>query len=320
VEGRGAQENSSGVMGRRILVTGASGFIGAALTARLRTLGFEVDAVSRRAPDEERAGVRWRVADLGDAAAAATIVREVRPDVIFHLSGYVYGSRALSAVLPSLQSNLQAAVNLMVAALDARCGRLVLAGSMEEPQTGAGEVVPSSPYAAAKWAAGAYARMCHALYQLPVVILRIFMVYGPGQRDLNKLVPYVTLSLLRGETPGLSSGARKVDWVYVDDVVDALVAAGAAVGLEGRTVDVGSGRLVSIRDVVNELVRITGASVTPAFGALPDRAMEVEPVADTAQAFALLGWRARTSLEAGLRSTVDWYAQASMLHRAGRTG
>ena len=156
--------------------------------------------------------------------------------------------------------------------------------------------------------------MCHTLYHLPVVLLRIFMVYGPGQRDLRKLVPYVTLSLLRGEAPKLSSGIRRVDWVYVDDVIEALVAAGQAPDVEGKTIDVGSGRLVGVRDVVTELVRITGASVQPIFGELPDRPMETEPAAEVERTFKELGWRPRTPLEAGLRATVDWYARHSAAH------
>ena len=300
---------------RRILVTGASGFIGAALKTRLLTQGVEIHAVSRRNRESDDEGVRWWTADLADASAAAAVVAGARPDVIFHLSSHVDGSRALGIVLSTFQSNLQAAVNLMVAALETGCERFVLAGSMEEPHAGTTEAVPSSPYAAAKWAASSYARMCHTLYHLPVVLLRIFMVYGPGQRDLRKLVPYVTLSLLRGEAPRLSSGIRRVDWVYVDDVIEALVAAGQAPDVEGKTIDVGSGRLVGVRDVVTELVRITGASVQPIFGVLPDRPMETEPAAEVDRTFPQLGWRPHTSLEAGLRATVDWYAQQPIVRR-----
>ena len=72
-----------------------------------------------------------------------------------------------------------------------------------------------------------------ALHELPVVHLRVFMVYGPGQLDLRKLVPYVTVSLLRGEAPRLTSGARAVDWIYVDDVVDAFLRAAVAPGAGG---------------------------------------------------------------------------------------
>jgi len=96
--------------------------------------------------------------------------------------------------------------------------------------------------------------MFFALYQLPVVILRVFMVYGPGQGDLQKLVPYVITSLLKGETPRFTSGTREVDWIYVEDVVAAFLEAARAPGVEGATLDVGTGKLVTVRQVVERFV------------------------------------------------------------------
>ena len=92
----------------------------------------------------------------------------------------------------------------------------------------------------AKWGQLAYARYFSALHELPMVHLRVSMVYGPGQLDLRKLVPYVTVSLLRGETPQLASGMREVDWVYVEDVVEAFLRAAVAPGADGQSLDIGS--------------------------------------------------------------------------------
>ena len=290
----------------RALVTGASGFIGSALCARLADGGFDVHAVARTVPEAGDRRLRWWAADLTDPSAAAGVVAGARPDIIFHLSGRVDGSRDLAVVLPTLQNNLAAAVHLMVASTETGCERFVLAGSMEEPVAQEVDPLPPSPYAAAKWAASGYARMFHALYRLPVVMLRIFMVYGPGQRDSRKLIPYVIASLLKGEPPKLSSGRRKVDWIYVDDVVEALMASARAPHVEGTTIDVGSGQLASVREIVDALVDITGTDVRPVFDALPDRPLEKEPVADLQQALIRLGWRPRTPLDVGLRATVAW--------------
>jgi nucleoside-diphosphate-sugar epimerase len=152
--------------------------------------------------------------------------------------------------------------------------------------------------------------MFHALYELPVVTLRLFMVYGPAQRDVSKLVPYVTLASLRGEAPKLSSGLREVDWIFVDDVVDAFLAAGCASGLGGQVIDVGSGQLVTIRTLVEQLVRAVDPAIAPVFGALPDRPMEQVRRADAARSRSLLGWSARTPLAEGLAQTVAWYRRA----------
>jgi UDP-glucose 4-epimerase len=288
----------------RALVTGASGFIGGRLCRRLLADGTEVHAVSRRSREDE--AVRWWQCDLVDADSVASMLGRARPDVVYHLAGYVSGSREIDAVLPSLRENLVSAVNVLVAAARAGCS-VVLAGSQEEPEPGAQDPVPPSPYAAAKLAAGSFARMLHALHGLQVVHLRIFMVYGPGQHDRTKLVPYVITSLLQGERPKLSSGARPVDWVYVDDVVDACIAASAKDDLAGASLDVGTGELVTIRAIAERIVETVGAEVEPDFGALPERPLEIVRAADVERTGDLLGWRARTTLADGLRSTVDWY-------------
>jgi nucleoside-diphosphate-sugar epimerase len=292
--------------GRKALVTGASGFIGSRLCQRLVRERAEVHGVSRS--QRTSSVIQWWSADVCDTESLLALVREVKPDFIFHLASHVSGSRGLDAVLPTFRANLLSSVNVLLAAADVDCGRVVLAGSLEEPGSEEGQPVPVSPYAAAKSAAGTYGRMFQNLYDVPVVTLRIFMVYGPGQRDVTKLVPYVITSLLRGEAPALSSGARPVDWIYVDDVVDALIASATADAVLGETVDVGSGVLTPIRAVVEGIVDLIKPSVEPRFGALPDRPNERIRVADVERTQALLGWVPGTPLEQGLSATVDWYA------------
>jgi UDP-glucose 4-epimerase len=291
--------------GEHALVTGASGFIGSRLAARLLEADAKVHAVSRS--ERTSADVRWWAADVCETEAARTLVRSVKPDFIFHLASHVTGSRGLDAVLPTLHANFLSTVNILLAAAEIGCKRVVLAGSLEEPDGEDREPVPVSPYAAAKFAANTYGRMFHSLHGLPVVTLRIFMVYGPAQPDETRLVPYVITSLLRGESPQLSAGTRPVDWVYLDDVVDALFASATTSGVLGKTLDVGSGMLTPVRAVVEEIVRLMRPSADPRFGAVPDRPNERIRVADVERTRALLGWAPRTPLSRGLAATVDWY-------------
>jgi UDP-glucose 4-epimerase len=311
------QDRRDALAGKRLLVTGASGFIGARLCERAEELGAVVHGVSRRSSPDASPALRWEHLDLTDEAAVRALVGRVQPDVVLHLTSEVSGERSADVVLPMLRANLVTAVNVMLACHEAGCRRVVLAGSMEEPDFGDPDAVAQSPYAAAKWAALTYARMFRTLYELSVVHLRIFMVYGPGQRDLRKLVPYVTTSLLRGEAPELMSGEREVDWIYVDDVVDAFLAAAVTPGADSASLDIGSGKLVTVRSVVADLRRLVGGSVEPSFGARRDRKLERVRVADPATAAAVIGWRPRTSLEDGLARTVDFYrAQLGRRSRA----
>jgi UDP-glucose 4-epimerase len=296
-----------GLYGQRVVVTGASGFIGARLCRRALEQGAIVHAVSRQSQTSGPEELRWECADLSDHLATQTLLRRLRPDVVFHLASEVAGSPDRDLVLPMLQGNLISAVNVMLAAGEVECRRLVLAGSMEEPDLGDPNEVARSPYAVAKWAARGYARLFHALYELPVVHLRIFMVYGPGQRDVRKLVPYTTLSLLRGQRPKLTSGARGVDWVYVDDVVDAFIRAAIAPGVDGTSLDIGSGQLVTVRALVARLCDLVDSGVEPVFGAIADRNHAPVRVADPARAASTIGWQAFTPLDRGLERTVDYY-------------
>jgi nucleoside-diphosphate-sugar epimerase len=300
---------ATGFFGQKALVTGASGFVGSHLCRRLREAGAEIHAVSRSARTNETSSVRWWQGDMADIATVRRIVLAAKPDVIFHLSGLVTAASELALVLPTLHSLLVSTVNILTAAKEIDCGRVVLTGSLTEPVPDHNEVIPGSPYAVAKWAGSAYGRMFCQLYGLPVVIVRPFMTYGPGQ-DTGKLIPYVTLSLLRGEMPRLSSGRWEADWIYIDDMISGLIAAARAAGAPGSTIDIGSGTLVSIRSIVQHLVDLTGSQAAPVFGALKDRPLEQVRVADVSRAYNVLGWRPTVPLIQGLQLTVDWYRQS----------
>jgi nucleoside-diphosphate-sugar epimerase len=271
--------------------------------------GAEVHGVSRVDRADTDCCARWHKCRLDDIDEVRALIKTSRPDFVFHLASHVVGSRAVELVLPTFAGNLASTVNLLTVATELGCERIFLTGSLEEPEPGPEPAVPSSPYAAAKFAASAYGRMFHALYDTPVVILRLFMVYGPGQQDLRKLVPYVILSLLKGEKPQFSSGARKADWIFVDDVVAGYLAATAAIGLEGSTVDLGTGRLESVRTVVEELFGLFDPRLVPAFGSIPERALEQTRTADADTSFRRLGWRAQVSLRDGLARTSEWYRE-----------
>lgn len=298
-----------------VLITGATGFIGSRLCGRLTETGAEVHAISRKPPEQKSA--RWWNTDLSDLKAVQATIQAIRPTHIYHLAGLVSGSRALDTMLPALQSNFLTAFNVLLATTEAGSGKIILAGSLEEPDADA--QVPCSPYAAAKGSASAYARTFHALYQTQTVIARIFMTYGPAQSDRTKLIPYVTTSMLKGVSPKLSSGTRLIDFIYVDDVVDGLLACGQSKSAVGCTVDIGSGKLVSIRDLVQKLRAAVPGAPNPLFGAIPDRPLERVAKANVDHADKLIGWRPTFDLSEGLRRTVEWYRADLRLSPSAQT-
>ena len=273
------------------MVTGATGFFGSHFAAVCEE-GAEIFATSRAA--REDVGATFSVAASRSERYLRGSPHADRRQTGYRFPSFGHRNRSFRAGARASDAAraLVSTVNLLTVAAEIGIARVILAGSLQEPKPDHAEPTPSSPYAAAKWASSAYGRMFRRIYGLPVVNLRVFQTYGPGQ-DVQKLIPYVTLALLRQQRPELSNGKWEADWIYIDDVISGLLAAARARDVPERTIDIGSGSLISVREIVMQLVHLTGSLATPIFGAMPDRPLEPVRVADA-------GWRAeRIELETG---------------------
>ena len=300
----GTEAVGGGWRGRRCLVTGAGGFIGTALCARLRSLGTNVFAY--RHQSAATATGTTGACDVTDVAQVQASFAAAQPDCVFHLAAKVTGARSINLVRPTLATNLLGTVNVVLAAADQNSSSVVCLGSLQEPDQEL-PPVPCAPYAAAKFAASSYARMFAEVFSLPVTIARPHMVYGPGQLDFTKLIPYVARQLICGETAELSSGKQAFDWVYVDDVVDALIAVAERPELKGRMIDVGCGMLTTVAEVAAGIGRRLDLVSSIKLGAIADRRLEPTRVADVVTTARLIGWRAKVTVEDGLDQSVEWY-------------
>lgn len=289
---------------RRVLVTGATGFIGAHLCQALVSLGANVSGVSRgiRRP-AFRSDYQLHTADMTDPAAVRQLILRLSPEIIFHLAGVVTGRQELDLVLPATKNNLLTTIHLLLGAVDAGCERIVAVGSSQEPVNG---TLPSSPYAAAKAAASVYCAMFHAIYGLPVVVVRPHVTYGPGQ-DSSKLIPYVITSSLRGEAPRVSTGGVTYDFVFVSDVVFGLLKAAAHEDAVGKSFDLGTGTGTKVQDVVQQVASLVGGGVRPIVGGEKDRIGESHRVADCEPTMRAIGWVPARALTDGLPETIAWY-------------
>ncbi|HWF60698.1 MAG TPA: NAD(P)-dependent oxidoreductase [Nitrospira sp.] len=296
--------------GDRVLVTGASGFLGSHLCRRLIECEVEVHAVSRTLEGAPSENLRWWRVDLEDCAATKNLFENVRPHVVFHLSGQAIGDPDICHVLPTFRSQLLTTVHVLTSSSEIGCRRIILTGSLTEPQAGQVDSPPSSPYAASKWASNAFGRMFHCIYQTPVVIVRPFMVYGPNQNP-TKVIPYAIQSLMRGDQPKLTSGKWRADWIYVDDVIDGFIAAMSIPGVEGSTIDMGTGQLVSVEAMIRQIVEIMGVSIEPQFGALSSRFCEEVRTADIEHTRRVLGWQPKISIYEGIQRTIEWHRSSS---------
>jgi UDP-glucose 4-epimerase len=292
--------------GRSALVTGASGFLGSHLCDALLAIGVRTVGLARTTPTITNALYTHLSVDITDREAVRAAILKTRPDYIYHLAGSASAVEDRALVMAMLHTNLCGTVHVLLAAAETACDRVVLTCSAEEARGPNFEAAVASPYGAAKTAASVYGRLFHRVYGVPVVLVRPILVYGPRQHP-SKLIPYVIRSLLRNDAPLLSRGERLCDFVYVNDVIRGILMAAISPHAVGATIELGVGRAVRIRDVVETLVTLTGASARPSFGAQRERIEDHMGSADAETAHRLLGWHPRWSLEAGLTETIDWY-------------
>jgi nucleoside-diphosphate-sugar epimerase len=294
-----------------VLVTGAAGFIGQRLVGRLVEAGAQVwvGLAPDEAPERVAALPAWveqQIFDLRDAEAVRTAVAEASPRVIFHLAAVGVTNPQIDPTL-ALAVNAGGTVHLLEALREREAARIVMVGTCHEygDRESVEGLDPFSAYAASKVAAWAFGRMYWRMYGLPVVTVRPFQVYGPGQPGCM-LIPAAIDAALAGRDFPMTLGGQTRDFVFVKDVVAGMLAAAEAPGIEGESLDLGTGQACALRDVIALIWELTQAQGQVLHGALPYRPGEVmHSVADADRAARLTGWRAQVGLEEGLRRTVE---------------
>lgn len=306
--------------GSSVLVTGASGFIGSHLTRRLLAEGFPVVATYRN-PEQlyrleavQRRVVLARV-DLLDREAVEALFHAHRFRWVVHCAAH--GVRAeWGSGNEVVDMNVGATVTLATLAAQAEVERFVYIGSGFEYEPRACPIAEDAPlrpvnlYGAAKAAGWVVLDCLQRIHGLPLVTVRPFSVYGPGEHP-RKFVPHVITAALRRESIPLTHGYQVRDYVFVEDVVEAIILAIRQWGGVGRVYNVGAGPqgAMSIRVLAETVVRLCGASENLIrYGEVESKRPEpLVLVADPTRASVELGWRPRVSLDEGLRVTIEWY-------------
>lgn len=289
------------------LVTGAGGFIGSHLIDRLVALGRPVRGFQRR--PAAVSAVEMLSGDLCDAGSVRAAMQGV--DTVYHLGGVASADAVMDAPGGSIAANTLGTLNVLEAARTAGVRRVVVMSSghvfgrpQRLPVAEDHPLNPATPYAASKIAAETLAAGYHRAYGLPVVVLRPFNVYGPRQPD-SAVIPTIVGQALAGGPVRVRNPAPRRDFVFVADLVDALLlAAGADGRAVGRAFVLASGRAVSVADILRRVLALTGNPMEPPQEP-PDDGDRI--LGDAALARALLGWTPRVGLEDGLARTVDWW-------------
>lgn len=302
---------------KRVLITGASGFVGANLCRRAVRDGHEVHLLLRDgfAPwrlVEVMDRVRIHAADLRDAEATARAVAEARPERVFHLAAYgAYSSQ--TDIRRMAETHVVGTANLVEACLAAGVESLVHAGSSSEygftghaPSEGE-RIDPNSPYAVTKAAATHYCRYASRRAKTPITTLRLYSVYGPWEEP-TRLIPTLILKGLAGALPPLVNPDVARDFVHVDDVVEAFVLAAEDPSRAlGAVYNVGTGVQTTIRQAVELARRVFRIAAPPRWGSMENRPWDTGTwVADARLIRERLGWSPRLDLESGFRAMAAW--------------
>ncbi len=298
-------------MSKRILVTGATGFIGQTLVPALLTEGHEVSILIGEAyakVDERplpppltavRPYLQTVYADLRNFRLVVRAVKEARPDVVFHLAAQGVTDPFL-AVDTAVRHNVNGSINLMRACFEKSfaTNRLVMTRTP-------GERSQMNVYAASKAAAWQFARMYAKTQQWPITGAMVFQAYGPGQPGRSLVPAAITAARAEQDFP-MTAGRQQRDWIFVSDVAAGLLKLIEAKISPGTTIDLGSGRLTAVAEVVQLIYRLTGSSGQPKPGLLPTRPGEdVAQVAEVEKTFTLTGWKTAVTLEEGLQKTIS---------------
>jgi nucleoside-diphosphate-sugar epimerase len=305
--------------GDRVLVTGASGFLGSHCLAPLVERGFDVLALYHERSPHDVPGVRWVCGDIMNRAAMRRVLDEHKPKGLLHLAWFVEPGKLISD--PSNLSWASASLDLVRAFREGGGERCTISGSCYEYDWRFGycveDVTPCEPdtlYGAAKDSLRrTFLSYCN-VSGLSGSWGRAFFMYGPRENSA-RLVSSVIISLLRGLPAKSSPGLQVRDYLHVQDVADGMVALFAS---QARgAYNIAANAATTIREIVELLGTITGRSDLLQIGALPARANDAPLVlGDGRRILNESGWRPRLTLQAGLSATVDWWRA----HLNGREG
>ena len=306
------------------LVTGGAGFIGSHLAEELTRRGQKVRVADnlvtgKRANLDHVKGVEFLEGDLADPVVAQRAVEGV--DYVLHQAAIPSVPRSVKDPVTSHRANVDATLNVLVAARDARVKRLVFAGSSSAygntPTLPKREDMPNnplSPYALQKVVGEQYLQMFTRLYGVETVSIRYFNVFGPRQDPASPysgVISVFATALLENRSPMIyGNGEQTRDFTYVANVVDGVLRACEAPAVSGEVINVATGGRVSLNQLFRTMRDLVGGTVEPAYGEVRSGDVK-DSQADISKAHRLLSYQPKVSFEDGLKRTIEWYRAAS---------
>ena len=314
---------------KKVLITGASGFIGSHLTRRMVKANARAAIMVRAASDlwrieDIRDSVAIHFADLRDQAQVENCIKETRPDYVFHLGAYGVDSRQKD-MAKAVSTNVLGTVHLINALIQTGCDKLLNIGSCmeygnkQEKIREDATLHPFNIYGSSKAAATLIAHQLASENNLPLITLRAFGIFGENEGS-HKFFPRIILALLQGREVNLTGCTQFRDYCYVGNLVDAFLLAAQAKSCRNEIFNIGSGTIQPLKYYVEMVYAHLKCTGRPNYGAIPYRPDEVwYPHPDISKIKTVLKWEPKVSLEDGLARTIEWYQKnLIMYHETGR--
>jgi nucleoside-diphosphate-sugar epimerase len=305
---------------RKVLITGATGFIGRHLTKRLVAEGYTVGALVRTASPTTSSfsteSVTLFFGDIRNYEEIKAAFLTFKPDAVMHLVTYYAVMHRAEDIGTMVDTNVKGTINLLEASKESGSVQLFINtsscavyGRKEQPLSEGDAIRPQNLYAVTKLHAEDACSYYATDFHLPTVTLRLFAPYGPGD-SARRLIPYVIGSILKGIPPNLTTGKQEWDFVFVEDIVSAYLSVlrSYPFGEDHAIFNIGTGDPVSIRSLVEKIRTLMGSSVDLPWGTVPHRSNEVwYNSADISRAKNRLGWSPDIGIDDGLEKTVAWF-------------
>ncbi len=306
----------------RILVTGFPSFISLHLIERLKKNGaliFVFKKPSSRGNQREKqlsnSGINVFDVDITNFRSIQSSIKKIQPEIIFHLAAYTNSERSTKIINRCIKINSEGTANLLRALEKTNYKSFVNISSTEVygpiavPFEEGQRTQPISPYGLSKLAAENVCSFFYEVHHSPIINLRVSMIYGEFQ-PTNKIIPHIILSCLKKRDLQLTTSEQTKDFVYVGDVVDALIKASLEEKTIGETINIGTGREITIKNLALTIAEKIKFSGVINFGTIPMKKGEIMRMAvSTTKAETLLDWKPKTTLEKGLEKTISWYAK-----------
>lgn len=296
---------------KRILITGIDGFVGTRLRKRLESLGTHVYGISKTSSSQ-----RILHTDILDFGGIESFIEKKDITLCFHLAGVSLVEAGQEDPYHTFDINIKGTLNILELARRFLFEKVIIAstshvyGNNRLPFREGYTPRPSRPYETSKACTDLIAQSYADTFHLPVLIPRFVNIYGPGDTNFSRLIPKTIRSVLQNKNPTMWGGDIIRDYLYIDDAIDAYIKL-AQVDMKkigkNRLLNFGVGNATTVKDIINKIIEISKKNVTINY-VEDERAQEIKSqYVSYAKARRLLGWKPKTTIDEGLKKTIEWY-------------